>query len=81
MHESKFEFIENCLLHLYLSISMNGGHHSVAKRNKILIAYLKPKVKLAKFKFIKSEIKSMLAIAKNKDGDLEDNLIDSYKSR
>ena len=53
---------------------LSTRHLTVLKRNEILIKFLKPKLKDKSLSNIKSEIKSMLNIARHKKGNLEQRL-------
>lgn len=68
--------VENALLHLYLEVSHRGCYVSRVKRNEILVRFLKPKIKASQYKRIKSELKIMVNIARNREGDLEAKLIE-----
>lgn len=71
--------VENALLHLYLEVSHQGCYVSRVKRNEILVRFLKPKIKASQYKLIKSELKIMVNIARNREGDLEAKLIELHR--
>lgn len=68
------EFIDNALLHLYCTVSSTQGHTPREKRNQILCKHLKPLLKDNRYQSLKSEIKQMLHIGRNKNGHLEEKL-------
>jgi len=64
----------NCLLHLYLKISVTGAFISPAARNEILVQFLKPKVKSAEYKTVKKEVKFLIKVGRSKMK-LESNIL------
>lgn len=63
--------IVHALLHLHFQISSTTRFVPVAKRNEILIKFLKPKLAEKSLANIKKDIKLMLAVARRKSGNLE----------
>ncbi len=57
----------DALLHLYLHVASTTRFVPLAKRNEILNKYLKAKLKLARNKLIKNDLKPVVALAKNGD--------------
>lgn len=53
---------------------MSDSFISRQKRNQCLIRFLKPKLKQTRWKCVKKDIKTMLAIARNPNGNLERRL-------
>ncbi|WP_299011766.1 DUF2913 family protein [uncultured Shewanella sp.] len=73
--EILLDVVENALLHLYFTMSELSQFIPRIKRNQILVKFLKPKLKGSHYKSIKSEIKALLILAKNKR-DLEAKLLE-----
>jgi len=67
--------VDNALLFLWISVASSKKHVPTKARNQMLVTWLKPKVKSAKYKMIKNELKSMILSARDKNGRLEDGLI------
>jgi len=67
--------VDNALLYLWIKVANSKRHVPTKARNQLLITWLKPKVKLAKYKKIKNELKSMILSARGKNGRLEGGLI------
>ncbi len=73
---------ENTLLHLYFKIENSKGFVKEEQRNKIIIDFLKPKVKQAKYSLIKKKLKT-ICLMKNKFGSIERHLngiLSSYEA-
>ncbi|GIU42979.1 hypothetical protein TUM4438_10830 [Shewanella sairae] len=70
--------VVDSLLYLYLSVSELKGFVSRAKRNEILVRYIKPKLKDGNCKNAKVELKRLLIIGRSKGGDLEKKLNDIH---
>tara|TARA_Y100000588_G_C13873161_1_gene761179 strand:- start:180 stop:557 length:378 start_codon:yes stop_codon:yes gene_type:complete len=68
------ELVTHSLLTLYCTMSQQGGFWTVKKRNALLVKHLKPKVKLAQFSVCKNELKIMLNIGRQANGNLEQKL-------
>ncbi len=64
------------LLHLYSQIALTPRFTPKLQRNAMLIKFLKPKLKMKSCALIKSELRLMLNIGRNKQQDLEKALID-----
>lgn len=71
--------IDNALLHLWLSVVYANKHVPKQARNQILIRWFKPKVKDAKYKPIKKELKAMIQIARERSDFLEERLCELQK--
>jgi predicted transport protein len=69
------ETIDNSLLHLWITVSVSHRFVSIQNRNNILIKYLKPKVKGSRYKPMKNELRSLLAIGRHSSGDMEQRLL------
>jgi hypothetical protein len=67
--------VDNALLYLWINVANSKRRVPTKSRNQLLIAWLKPKIKDAKYKKIKNELKSMILSARDKNGRLEDGLI------
>jgi tRNA-binding EMAP/Myf-like protein len=67
--------VDNALLYLWINVASSKRRVPTTARNKLLVAWLKPKIKDAKYKIIKSELKSMILSARDKNGRLEEGLI------
>ncbi|CAK1702482.1 hypothetical protein VCRA2121O157_90113 [Vibrio crassostreae] len=61
---------ENTLLHLYFKVEASRGFVKEEQRNKIIINFLKPKVKQARYSAIKKRLKTV-CLMKNKFGSIE----------
>lgn len=70
--------VVDSLLHLYLLISDSKGFVPSAKRNEILVRYIKPKLKDDNYKNAKPELKRLLIIGRSKTGNLENKLNEIY---
>jgi hypothetical protein len=68
--------VTNALIHLYLTISDSPGHVTIAKRNEILVKFIKPIHKDHRFKFIRNETRKILSIGRQKGANLEFKLIE-----
>ncbi len=64
---------ENTLLHLYFKVKNSKGFVKEDQRNKIIIDFLEPKVKQAKYSLIKKKLKT-ICLMKNKFGSIERHL-------
>ncbi|EOW7171704.1 DUF2913 family protein [Vibrio parahaemolyticus] len=64
---------ENTLLHLYFQIKSSKGFVKEDQRNKIIIDFLKPKLKQARYATIKKKLKT-ICLMKNKFGSIEKHL-------
>ncbi|CAH1558237.1 conserved hypothetical protein [Vibrio jasicida] len=65
---------ENTLLHLYFKVNASSSYIKEDQRNKIIIDYLKPKLKQPRYNLIKKKIKT-ICLMKNKFGSIEKHLI------
>ncbi len=68
--------VTNALLHLLSQVAMTSRHVPIAKRNEILIKYLKPKANIKALANIKKDIKLMLSIARKNGANLERRLFE-----
>jgi len=68
------ELVTHSLLTLYCTMSQEGGFWTVKKRNALLVKHLKPKVKLAQFSVCKNDLKTLLNIGRQANGNLERKL-------
>ncbi|PSB88739.1 hypothetical protein C5F63_07080 [Photobacterium damselae subsp. damselae] len=75
-HALLSDVVDNALLHLYSEVSTSARFVPTIKRNKILVRYLKPKFKSPKYKLVKAELKTMIGIGRNQEGNLEVKLIE-----
>ncbi|CAH7138364.1 DUF2913 domain-containing protein [Vibrio crassostreae] len=64
---------ENTLLHLYFKVSSYRGFVKEKQRNKIIIDFLKPKIKHARYQPIKKKLKT-ICLMKDKFGSIEKHL-------
>ncbi|TKE99698.1 DUF2913 family protein [Vibrio kanaloae] len=64
---------ENTLLHLYLQVYNSKSFVKEEQRNKIIIDFLKPKVKQSRYSTIKKKLKTV-CLMKNKFGSIEKHL-------
>ncbi|WP_272159097.1 DUF2913 family protein [Vibrio algivorus] len=64
----------HALLHLLCQVSLSERRVPTAKRNEILVKYLKPKLKDRQLANIKKELKLMIHIARNPSSNLEEKL-------
>lgn len=64
---------ENTLLHLYSHINSSKSFVKEEQRNKIIIDFLKPKLKQARYATIKKKLKT-ICLMKNKFGSIEKHL-------
>ncbi|ATI48550.1 hypothetical protein CO725_24320 [Vibrio parahaemolyticus] len=73
---------ENTLLHLYFKVNASNSYIKEDQRNKIIIDYLKPKLKQARYSTIKKKLKTV-CLMKNKFGSIEkhlDGILSQYKT-
>ena len=70
------ELIEHSLLHLYFKISATTRFTPIQRRNDILVRFIKDKSSEARYKSLKTELKRMILLGRNKSGDLERRLVD-----
>ncbi len=63
--------VTHALLHLLFKVSMSERFVPTAKRNEILVKYLKPKLNDKSLSNIRKDIKLMLNVARKKAGNLE----------
>ncbi len=64
---------ENALLHLYFKVSVSQRFVKEVQRNKILIDFLKPKLREQRYSLIKKKLKA-ICLMKNKFGSIEKHL-------
>ncbi|WP_172380979.1 DUF2913 family protein [Vibrio sp. Vb339] len=79
MHEYSYHQLlkstfENALLHLYFKVSASRSFIKEEARNKIIIDFLKPKIKLGRYSIIKKKLKT-ICLMKNKFGSIERQLL------
>lgn len=70
--------VTHALLHLLFQVSLTSRYVPIAKRNEILIKFLKPKLKERKLANIKKELKLMMNVARSPNGNLEERLYELY---
>lgn len=73
------ELIDNSLLHLYFNVSSTTRFTPVHRRNDILVRFIKEKSKVMRYRPLKTEIKRMLLLGKNKNGNLESRLLELHR--
>lgn len=66
--------ITDSLLHLLIQAADSKRKLPVAKRNEMLVRFLKPKVKAKSIGCVKNDIKTMLSIGRRANGNLEKHL-------
>ncbi|NOI98153.1 DUF2913 family protein, partial [Vibrio sp. T3Y01] len=64
---------ENTLLHLYFQVKLSNHFVKEEQRNKIIIDFLKPKIKQTRYSIIKKKLKTV-CLMKNKFGSIEKHL-------
>lgn len=84
MSEAKYysllnETLEATLLHLYCKIADVDRHVPATTRNKIIIDFIKPKLKQQRYSLIKKKLKTIV-LMKDKFGSIELKLIDIVES-
>ncbi|ABX49166.1 MULTISPECIES: DUF2913 family protein [Shewanella] len=70
------DVLDNALLHLYMSVAETERFTPKAKRNDILVRYLKPMIKDKRYQQAKKEIKRLVALGRVASCDLESKLIE-----
>lgn len=70
------KLVANALFHLYLTVAESSGYVIRAKRNEILVKYLKSYLKDEQYRYIKSEIRKLIGIGRQKTESLEFKLIE-----
>ena len=70
------DVIDNALLHLYMSIAETERFTPKAKRNDILVRYLKSLIKDKRYQHAKKEVKRLIALGRVASCDLESKLIE-----
>ncbi|HFQ4838935.1 TPA: DUF2913 family protein [Vibrio vulnificus] len=68
--------VDNALLHLWITVASTNQCVPREVRNQILVKWFKPKVKQAKYKLIKKELKSIVVAGKKRAVLLEERLCD-----
>lgn len=79
-HQLLNSTFENTLLHLYFKVNVYRGFVKEEQRNQIIIDFLKPKVKQARYSPIKKNLKT-ICLMKNKFGSIEkllENILSEY---
>nr|WP_041408695.1 DUF2913 family protein [Shewanella septentrionalis] len=79
---SSYDFcdvLDNALLHLYLSVAETERFTPKAKRNDILIRYLKPMIKDKHYQQAKKEIRSLISLGRIASYDLESKIVGLYE--
>ncbi|MCG9657235.1 DUF2913 family protein [Vibrio mediterranei] len=66
--------ITHNLLHLLCQVSLSSRYVPTAKRNEILLKYLKPKLNARSLSHIKKDVRLMIQTARHRQGDLERKL-------
>ncbi len=72
-HQLLKSTFENALLHLYFTVSISPRFVNEKQRNKIIIDFLKPKVKQTRYSTIKKKLKTV-CLMKDKFGSVEKRL-------
>ncbi|MFS1905524.1 DUF2913 family protein [Vibrio lentus] len=72
-HQLLKSTFENALIHLYTKVSMSRSFVNEKQRNKILIDFLKPKIKQTRYSTIKKKLKTV-CLMKDKFGSIEKRL-------
>ncbi|MEZ8042544.1 DUF2913 family protein [Vibrio sp. 10N.237.312.C02] len=70
-YQTLHQTITHALLHLLFQVSASSRFVPIAKRNEILLKYLKPKMSDKAYAAIKKDIRLMLQAARTKEGNLE----------
>ena len=73
-HQLLKSTFENALIHLYFKVKASRSFTKEEDRNKIIIDFLKPKIKLARYHNIKKKLKT-ICLMKNKFGSIERQLV------
>ena len=79
---SSYDFcdvLDNALLHLYLSVAETERFTPQAKRNDILVRYLKPMIKDKRYQQAKKEIRSLISLGRIASYDLESKIVGLYE--
>ena len=72
-HQLLKSTFENALLHLYFKVKASPHFVKEEQRNKLIIDFLKPKIKQARYSIIKKKLKTV-CLMKNKFGSVEKHL-------
>ncbi|CAH7234823.1 conserved hypothetical protein [Vibrio chagasii] len=81
-HQLLKSTFENALIHLYTKVGMSRSFVNEKQRNKILIDFLKPKVKQPRYSTIKKKLKTV-CLMKDKFGSIEkrlDSVLSQYSA-
>ena len=70
------DVIDNALLHLYLTVAETSRFTPKARRNEILVRYLKPMIKNKQYKEAKKDLQGLVAMGRLLSCDLESKLIE-----
>ncbi|MFN3018433.1 DUF2913 family protein [Vibrio coralliilyticus] len=70
--------VTDALLHLLCRVAASQRHVPVAKRNEILVKFLKKKLNDKAFANIKKDIKLMIRVGRDKHGNLEQKLYELH---
>ena len=61
-YETLKDVCENALLNMYLEVSSNNRFTPIEKRTQIIKKFIKPKLKMSKYKVIKPELKRLALV-------------------
>lgn len=61
-YETLKDVCENALLNMYLEVSSNNRFMPIEKRTQIIKKFIKPKLKMSKYKVIKPELKRLALV-------------------
>ncbi|WP_220783487.1 DUF2913 family protein [Shewanella sairae] len=73
------DVLDNALLHLYITVAETERFTPKAKRNEILVRYLKPMIKDKRYQQGKKEIKSLISLGRVASCDLESKLVELHE--
>ncbi|MCT7947932.1 DUF2913 family protein [Shewanella septentrionalis] len=71
--------LDNALIHLYLTVAETARFTPKAKRNDILVRYLKPMIKDKRYQQGKKEIRSLISLGRVASYDLESKIVGLYE--
>lgn len=71
-----FDVVDNALLHLYFTVAESSRFTPRARRNEILVRYLKPMMKDKQYQAAKNELRRLIGLGRKASCDLEATLVE-----
>nr|WP_285229735.1 DUF2913 family protein [Motilimonas eburnea] len=74
------QLVMNCLLHLYLDVASSHGYVPMAKRNTIIIKFLKTRLAQSAYQPVKKSGRTLLAQCRRANANAEKELLTLYQT-